>query len=93
MADTIQLRLNGEELDKPIEFDCPLCKKHIILKRDEKGNVYHRPWVFHFMYDHANKHPEIVTKIKDSLSVWLFYFSCNDAVRKELVDEWKANIE
>ena len=93
MKDTIQLGIDGEPLNKPIEFDCPLCGKHITLKKDEKGNVYHRPWTFHWMYDHANRNPKVARELKDNMALWLYYYAFHDQeTAKELVEEWKEKI-
>jgi hypothetical protein len=55
-----------------IEFDCPICNKHIIVKRDKKGNYYHRPWMFHFTYDHGK---DALKYCKEDINLWLHYYT------------------
>ena len=96
LSSTVQASLEGGLIEDhtPIWFDCPLYGKHITLEKDEKGNVYHRPWVFHFMYDHINKTPrKDWMKIKEHLGLWMWYFAFHDQdTAKELVQEWREKI-
>ena len=50
---TTQLLLDGTAADDPIIFNCPICGKLIVIDCDEKS-VYHRPWIFHVIYDHKD---------------------------------------
>jgi len=80
-----------EEQYPEIKFDCPICEKHIIIKRDKKGNYYHRPWMFHFTYEHGKL---AVKYVKDSIMCWLYYFADPfGCVAKELIDEWKEKVQ
>ena len=96
LSSTVQVSLEGGLIDDhtPEEFDCPLCRKHIIIKRDKKGNYYHRPWVYHWMYDHINPLSRNVWKrIEKSIPLWLYYFAFHDQdTAKELVAEWREKI-
>ena len=68
--DSIQLLLDGSEQYPNVEFDCPICGKHIVVERDKKGNYLHRPWVFHFGYDHGKT---ALKYVRDSINLW----NCN----------------
>lgn len=88
--DSIQLSLDGKEVYPDIEFDCPICGKHIIVKRDkESGAYYHRPWMFHFTYEHGKT---ALKYVKDSIGCWLYYFISHPNVEKELIEEWKEKV-
>lgn len=93
---TVQTSLEGGLIEDhtPIEFDCPLCGKHIKLERNEKGDIYHRPWVYHWMYDHINPLPRNVwMNIEKSIPLWLYYYAFHEQdAAKELVAEWKEKI-
>ena len=93
----MQLDLEGNQISgkfPDVEFDCPLCGKHIVVKRDKKGDYEHRSWMFHFMYDHVNKSKNRWKKVKDHMGVWLYYFAFHDQPSaKELVNEWNEKVE
>ena len=88
----VQLGLDGEPLNQPVIFDCPICEKEIIVKRDEKGNYYHRAWMFHFTYEHGKT---ALKYVKDSIMTWLYYFVLipPHPLAKELIDEWKTKVK
>lgn len=91
MNDTVQLALDGEEVYPSIEFDCPICGKHIVVKREKKtGDYYHRTWMFHFTYEHGTVALKFV---KDSINCWLWYFVSHPNVKKELMKEWKEKVK
>ena len=89
--DTIQLALDGEEVYPSIEFDCPICGKHIIVERTEKGHYLHRSWMFHFTYEHGELARDYVP---DSIGVWLYlFFYPDDGTSDELMKEWKEKVK
>ena len=84
----MQLDLEGKQITGTflnIEFNCPFCDKLISLKQDEKS-VWHRPWMFHFMYDHKPLVAFTMVHYKDELSLILFHFAVYDD------EEWLTKI-
>lgn len=76
----MQIDLNGNQLSgkfPDIEFDCPFCEKHLSLKQDKKS-VWHRPWMFHIIYDHKNLVNFMLKNFKDDLSLLLWHFAVFD---------------
>lgn len=84
-----QMKLDGGFVDDPIEFHCPLCDKFISCKRDGKGNVYHRAWMFHFTYEHGKT---ALTYCKDEITIWLYYFMFTPDHYEEMIDSWNAKV-
>ena len=86
-----QMKLDGTFMDDPIEFDCPICGQHIICKRDNKGNVYHRNWMFHWTYEHGKT---ALVYCKEDITLWLWYFcfpiESGDPVGSEMLDRWNS---
>lgn len=92
MENTVQATIDGDIIDdhRPFEFDCPICGKHILCKRDERGNAYHRPWVFHFTCEHGKT---ALKYCKDDINLWLWYFCFYDQpAGQELRDDWKRRV-
>ena len=86
-----QSKLTGGFTDDPLEFDCPICNKRIVMKRDGRGAVYLRNWSFHFAYEHGKT---ALKYVKDDISLWMAYWMFhNDDTGQTLRDNWKEKVK
>ena len=86
-----QSKLTGGFVDDPLEFNCPICDKHIVMNRNNKEDTYLRNWTFHFAQEHGKT---ALKYVKDDISLWMAYWMFyDDQIGQELRDNWKEKVK